>query len=199
MPEEQSAGDERRSLTAEQKIGFVLLLIFAALGLTLGFLQIRNTMLAPFALNSNIPASIKDKINDVDSLRYRDTDSDGLSDYDEVYTYGTSVYLFDTFGYGKSDKQVVQEGLPLCLNGGRDCADAGTSLAPTTTIALPADLANPPTDFNKILTDPSELRPLLIQAGMKKEILDKLSDQELLLMVAELMASSSISNATTTR
>ena len=108
MPDEQPAGEEKRGLTAEQKIGFVLLLIFAALGLTLGFLQIRNTMLAPFALNSNIPASIKDKINDVDSLRFRDTDSDGLSDYDEVYTYGTSVYLFDTFGYGKSDKQEVQ-------------------------------------------------------------------------------------------
>lgn len=196
MPDEQPAGDGKRSLTAEQKTGFVMLLIFGALGLSLGFLQIRNTMLAPFALNSNIPVSIKDQINDVDALRYRDTDADGLSDYDELYTYETSPYLFDTFGYGKSDRLVVEQGLARCPNAGRNCTDAGTPLGATTTVATSAGFETPPPDFTGSITDPAKIRSLLIQSGLKKEILDKLSDQELLLMVAQVMASSTISSST---
>ena len=196
MPDEQTAGVEKRSLTAEQKTGFVLLLIFAALGLSLGFLQIRNTMLAPFALNSNIPASVKDQINDVDGLRYRDTDSDGLSDYDETYTYDTSPYLFDTYGYGKSDRMVVEGGLARCPNAGKNCTDAGTSLGATTVTETPAGIGAPPPDFSKIIGDPSEIRRLLAESGMQREILDKLSDQELLSMVAEVMTSSTIASTT---
>lgn len=197
MPDENQVGDEKRNLTAEQKVGFVLLLIFAVLGLSLGFLQIRNTMLLPFSLNSNIPVSIKDQINDVEALRYRDTDGDGLSDYDEIYTYGTSPYLYDTFGYGMSDKEVVEKGLPRCPNAGKNCTDAGTPVGPTTTVALPAGLENPPPDISKIVSDPAEIRRLLLKSGkVTKEILDKLSDQELLGMVAQLMSSSTIATTT---
>ncbi len=198
MPDEQPAGSAKRSLTAEQKTGFVLLLVFAVMGLTLGVLQIRNTMLAPFALNSKIPASLKDQVNDVDALRYRDTDGDGLSDFDELYTYGTSPYLYDTFGYGMSDKEVVAKGLARCANAGKNCSDAGTPLGPTTTIAFPSSAENIPKNINQIVSDPAQIRELLVQSGMKKEILNKLTDQELLSMVAQLMASSTLT-ATSTR
>ncbi len=196
MPDEQPAGSAKRSLTVERKTGFVLLLVFAVLGLTLGVLQIRNTMLAPFALNSKIPVSLKDKVNDVDMLRYRDTDGDGLSDFDELYTYGTSPYLYDSFSYGMSDKEVVAKGLARCANAGKNCSDAGTPLGLTTTVAFPSSVENIPKDINQIVSDPAEIRSLLVQSGMKKEILDKLSDQELLSLVAQLMASSTLTTTT---
>ena len=108
------------SLSNEQKIGFSLLLVFALLSVGLGTLHIRNTMYAPLALNNAPPINLKDQVNTVDALRYRDTDYDGLTDFDELYVYDTSPYLYDTFSYGLSDKEVVARGLPLCPKG-QDC------------------------------------------------------------------------------
>lgn len=197
MPEENSTADARRSLSNEQKIGFVLLLIFSVLGLTLGVLQMRNTLFAPFALNNSIPSSVKDQINNVDALKYRDTDKDGLSDYDELYRYGTSPYLYDTYGYGLSDKEVVEKNLPLCANAGKDCSDAGTVLSTPSSGVSTSTLGAAPEDFNALIKDPNTIRKLLLENGMDKKTLDKVSDADLLLMVDQLMSSSTLAATTT--
>src|SRR3989344_6736912 len=123
MPEEQ----DREGLSKEQKIGVILLSIFSVFAIGLGILQIRNTMYAPFALNKKIPPLVRDDINTEEALMYRDTDKDGLNDFDESYVYLTSRYLADTDSDGLSDKAEVDKGTdPLCPEG-QTCAEAGVN------------------------------------------------------------------------
>ncbi|MCX6779594.1 MAG: hypothetical protein NT034_00205 [Candidatus Magasanikbacteria bacterium] len=181
-------------LTKEQKIGFVLLLAFAILAIGLGMLQIRNNIYNRFALNKEISASIKDQVDTVDALRFRDTDRDNLSDFDELYVYGTSPYLPDTDGDGILDgKEIQSKTNPLCAEG-TDCSQSmqATEVAATSTVsATPADLRAPATapaaDLEKAIKDPVQVRAMLIGAGVKKEIVDKYSDTELMQMVQEMM------------
>lgn len=183
-------------LGREQKIGFVLLLIFAIMAITLGVVQIRNTFYAPFALKDTVPSTYKSDVTGIDALRFRDTDGDGLSDFDELYIYGTSPYLYDTFGYGMSDKEVIARKLPLCPKG-QDCVNpiisgqgAQNAVDVSTTFAVASAPSQPP-DVLQMLHDPEQLRPLLVQAGMNKTLLDKISDADLMSMVNQLLQSTS--------
>jgi hypothetical protein len=160
-------------------------------------------------LNNKVPASLKEQIvDDVDHLKVIDTDRDGLSDFDEKYTFNTSPYLYDSFGYGISDKEVVRRALPLCPGAGRSCSgnvseqDSGIAAngSSSTTIlsSLPGTVfgtnetdfvGSPPPDLEKILTDPVALRKLLMQTGkVDQESLNKVTDKDLLLMVSQIMS-----------
>ncbi|MBU0546437.1 hypothetical protein KKA13_04275 [Patescibacteria group bacterium] len=183
-------------LSKEQKIGFVLLSVFAVLAIGLGALQIRNTMYAPFALNKEIPLSLKDQINNVEALHFRDTDLDGINDFDELYVYGTSPYLADTDSDGIQDKAEIEQGKnPNCAEG-KDCAgaimNAGTVLANganTSTVSV-QDPGEPPADFNAMLSDPAQVRKMLRDVGVDEDMLSKFSDAELLEVVKEMMGTS---------
>lgn len=191
-------GSSVSSLTKEQKIGFSLLLVFAFLSIGLGVLQIRNTMYGPLSLNNLPPVDAKSKVSTVDALRFRDTDYDGLNDFDELYVYGTSPYLFDTFSYGMSDKEVVAKGLPLCPKG-QDCgtpiasgdSQVNGSSASTTAAALQAQLGTPPPDLIATLHDPAQLRQLLLESGLDKTVLQKVSDDQLMLLSNQILSDTS--------
>lgn len=208
-------------LSKERKHGFFLLLVFSLVAVPIIFLQVRNNVYRPFALNKSVPISLKEQIvdNNIDYLKFIDTDHDGLSDFDEKYIYNTSPYLYDTFGYGMSDKEVVQKGLPLCPGAGKNCTgglsegSAGEVSNTSTTLknvlgASEADLVGPaPTDLATILSDPAQVRQLLLQTGtIDKDMLKKISDNDLLKMVSQIMAATStqqgltnlISGSTTT-
>jgi hypothetical protein len=195
------------NLPKERKTGFVLLLVFGTIAVVLIFLQIRNTVYAPFALSNKIPASFKEQLVDnTDHLKVTDTDRDGLSDFDEQYVFGTSPYLYDTFGYGISDKDVVQRGLALCPGAGKNCsgevpdqnyATVQNSTSSTVLSSLPGTVlgseqelvGSAPPDLVKILGDPKELRKLLIQTGkIDEKSLNKISDSDLLLMASQMMS-----------
>lgn len=182
---------ERTGVTKEQKIGFILLLVLSFFGITLGFVQLRNNLYRPFALSNKIPSTIKDQLLSIDAQRYRDTDNDGLTDFDEEYVQGTSPYLYDTFGYGMSDKEVVDKGLARCPNAGKNCTDAATVLAPTTTISAPEPTVATEQDIGAVLNNPVELRKMLLQSGITKDVLDKVSDAELQTMVNQMLSSTS--------
>ncbi|MDO8626657.1 MAG: hypothetical protein Q7K39_04395 [Candidatus Magasanikbacteria bacterium] len=185
------------SLTKEQKIGFSLLVVFAFLSVGLGLVQIRNTMYGPLALNNEPPVDLKNQVATIDALRYRDTDHDEINDFDELYVYGTSPYLFDTFSYGMSDREVLAKGLPLCPKG-QDCVapaaseqSLAVSDASSTAAALAAQLGEPPPDLVAILQDPKQLRGLLLSGGMDKATLDKINDDQLKLMGGQILAATS--------
>lgn len=205
MPGEELAPSQPAGLSPglskEQKIGFSLLLIFALLTVVLGFLQISNTLYAPFALNKMVPATIKDQIKDVQALRYRDTAGSGVSDFDKLYVYGMSPYLYDTFGYGMSDGEVIKRGLRLCPNAGKNCApsESGSALPVATATSSPlvaaANPGTPPPDLRAILRDPTQIRQMLITAGVGKDIVAKVSDADLMKMAEQAFASSTAAGA----
>lgn len=179
-----------KRLSKEQKIGFILLLCFAILTVSLGVLQIRNTMYAPFALNNNIPVDLKEKVNDQMALQYRDTDLDGLSDFDELYVYTTSPYLADSDSDGIGDKQEIDLGKdPNCAEG-KTCIPEGTAQVATASTTLLGTVVDPgvaPQDITQMLTDPKQLRQVLLQAGMDQKVLDSYADRDLLKMTEDLM------------
>ncbi|MBI5729120.1 MAG: hypothetical protein HY983_02685 [Candidatus Magasanikbacteria bacterium] len=189
--------ERQPGLRREQKIGFVLLLIFAILSITLGAIQIRNVLYKPFALKDTVPMAYKDEVTGIDSLRFRDTDGDGLNDFDELYVYGTSPYLADTDSDGLTDKQEIDRGGdPLCPTG-RDCTNpiiSGEGVMKTVAVSTTVSAASAPPsapDVLQILRDPKQLRPLLVQSGMKPDLLDKISDADLMLLVNQLLQSTS--------
>lgn len=189
------------TISRERQIGVVLLSVFAIFTVGLGALQIRNTMYAPFALTNDVPATVRHSVQSTDALRFRDTDRDTLSDFEELYVYGTSPYLYDTFSYGFSDAEVVAQGLPLCPRG-QDCSNLvvsggavpRASATATAENILPggaAALAAPSLDLAALLADPKALRQLLRETGTSEEVLNQVDDATLIALVRELMSTSS--------
>lgn len=193
MSEEQG----REGLSKEQKIGVILLSVFSVFAIGLGILQIRNTMYAPFALSNKIPPLVRNDINSSEALMYRDTDKDGLNDFDELYVYSTSPYLADTDSDGIPDKVEVDKGSnPLCPEG-QNCVEVGVSndtLPNTNPFPSASSTLGPePTaqDLEKILSSPAETRKVLLDAGFDKKILDATSDADLMRMVKEILSATS--------
>lgn len=199
MPEVQ----QKTGLSKEQKIGFVLLSVFAVFAIGLGLVQIRNTMYGPFALTKDIPPLDESQTSNIDSLRYRDTDIDTLTDFDELYIYSTSPYLADTDSDGIRDGDEIKKGTnPLCDEKKQDCTgnllqnESGVpqSGIDTSSISVGTDTPNPgvaPEDLETILSDPAKVRQLLLANGVEQEIIDGTSDAELMEMVRDIMTSSS--------
>lgn len=191
MSEEQ--GEE--GLSKEQKMGVILLSIFAVFAIGLGILQIRNTMYAPFALNKKVSPLIKNDIASNEALMYRDTDKDGLNDFDELYVYGTSPYLVDTDSDSSPDNIEVAKGTnPICPEG-QNCAEAGVSgdaLLGTSLPSATSTLGQAPSveDLDKLLNNPAQLRKMLVDSGIDKKIIDATSDADLMQMVKEVLSSS---------
>lgn len=186
---------ERPPWTREQRIGVVLLSIFAILAVGLGILQIRNSMYAPFSLNSDITSSITQKMDQVSALHYRDTDKDGINDFDELYAYLTSPYLADSDSDGLTDKQELDAGKnPLCAEG-RECEMAAVPVAAeiiaVVTSTPGADIT---AEMASFLQDPKKVRELLKERGMDAELLKKISDEDLLKMVGDMLSTSSVKN-----
>lgn len=180
----------------EQKIGIVLLSSFVLLAVTLGLIQMRNTLYKPFALNNSIPPMIGQEVNTIDALRYRDTDMDGLTDYDELYVYLTSPYLADSDSDGISDKQELEQGKnPNCAEG-KDCMasyiDEGTSLQPKADVPTIFDAST--MSVEDFLTQPAQMRQSLIDSGMDKALIDQLTDEELTAIGQEMFASTTLMN-----
>lgn len=193
MSEEQGS----EGLSKEQKIGVILLSVFSVFAIGLGILQIRNTMYAPFALNKKVSPLVKNEITSNEALMYRDTDKDGLNDFDELYVYATSPYLADTDSDSITDKAEVEKGTnPICPEG-QNCAEFGLGgdAVPDNGGVLSASSTLGPApsvpDLEALLQDPAQIRKMLIASGLDKKIVDATSDADLLQMVKEVLSATS--------
>lgn len=176
-----------------QRIALVMLLFVGVLTVGVGFFRIRTAITGPFntqmtkADANPLAASAQE---DPTLLKTRDTDSDGLSDFDELYVHRTSPYLKDTDSDGFDDKQELDSGHdPNCATG-KVCFDSlASKSAPsagqgqsgavtsqgsgTTQSALEADLAK-----LQSLT-PVQVRALLKENGFTDEDLKDVDDATL--------------------
>ncbi len=204
MPEEEQNEYIWPGISKEQKIGLFMLFVFAILAVGLGVLQIRNTLYGPFALKNTAPNISIDDVNSVEAQQLRDTDRDGLNDFDELYIYGTSVYLADSDSDGLTDKQEVDNGKnPLCAEGSQcvgitDESSAAERNASSTLAILGVgandDLGEAPIDLATALQDPVQIKKMLVEAGVSADLLKNVTDADLMLMVNEVMMTSSTTN-----
>ena len=188
------------------KLMFGVLIFFGIATLFLGILKINRS------INENIFPKIEQqpitKTNNQqktpEELMTIDTDGDGLSDYQEMYVYGTSIYLADTDSDGYSDKDEVDNGYDPNCPKGSDCR--GTTINAVSTSTTPTvinsdnkqnpqgvtennlnGLTSEQKDELKKLT-PQQLRELLLSSGqIKQEDLDKISDEDLTATFEEML------------
>lgn len=155
---EQEPNQPRNSLSKSQKLAVAGLTVFAVLVVVLWFAQLKNNIYGP--LNAPAASSGLASTNELDSqtakdlaLKNKDTDGDGLSDYDELNIYKTSPYLADSDSDGLLDGAEVKSGTnPNCpqgrtclISGGNSGAAAGTSTLPAAGLgnqASPSDTLN---------------------------------------------------------
>ncbi len=184
----------KTGLTLEQKFGFVFLFIFATLFLIISFFQLRNNLYRPYALTNAVPdILIKEKFNDpTEALHFRDTDKDGLNDFDEIYIYGTSAYLEDTDSDGIGDRdEIIQGKNPLCAEGGacEKQEEEIISWKGLENLIQENVLENTFFDPQEYLKDPKALKNLLISSGVDSKLLEGITDEEMILVGQEIFNS----------
>jgi len=185
------------------KVGFS---VFALLAILFGFVRIGQGIKLTFNDSGNKQTSDQTQENvalDEAKLRVKDTDGDGLLDWDELNVHGTSPYLADTDSDGISDKSEVDNGTDPNCPAGRDCGstpsgqDTALPTSPLETLMSGVDLPQgtdaSPQDFFSTLEaqdppTPDEIRSLLIQGGVSPEQLDGVSDEDLVALFDEILA-----------
>lgn len=137
---------------------------------------------APRVANTNTTNTTNVAVADpLAKLRKQDTDKDGLSDYDELFIYHSSPYLWSSAGDGVSDGVKVKNGQnPNC--------PVGKSCTPFT----PAVAA---VDANGNLT-PDFLRSALVEAGVAQSLVDQMSDADLLRIYKQVAANNGLNTNT---
>jgi hypothetical protein len=192
------------ALSKNQKWAISGLTVFAILIVILWFAQLKNSIYAP--LNSGtVQMAESDQLDSQTArdlaLKNKDTDADGLSDYDELNIHKTSPYLEDSDSDGIKDGEEIKKNTDPNCPQGRTCSSGSPAPA-----ALPGAAASGQTldnllnqsnaansapkagavDLNaeqkQILKniDAATLRQMLLEAGMDKATLDQISDTELM-------------------
>ncbi|MBU4304568.1 MAG: hypothetical protein KJ893_02930 [Candidatus Omnitrophica bacterium] len=161
--------------------GFIGLVVISVGILSLGIWRLKNTIQAPFALykktgeGESASTPQEKELSELVALQSKDTDLDGLSDFDELYIYGTSPYIEDTDSDGYTDKEEVDSNNdPVCPTG-QDCYGEAAETAGAET-AIPAGTVSLPQGFSSI----EQLRQVLETAGIPKETLDQIDDDSLI-------------------
>lgn len=194
-----------RVLNAEQKFAFVLLMFLGFGGVLLGFKSFGASLERPIqeqiAALAGGEAYITSDEREAQALqesKTKDTDADGLVDYDELYVYKTSPYVSDSDSDGYDDKQEVFSGNnPNCPEG-KDCGSFVTGseevgengasvegliqgLGEEQLLEAGAIQFDSPEDVEAYFKSATieQIRAALLKAGMSQEELDLIDDQTL--------------------
>jgi hypothetical protein len=205
MPTQRVKHRPPATLTAEQKVAFAILMFLGFGGVILGFLSFGANLdrpiqkqIAELYTGQEFLTSSDREARELEESKTKDTDGDGLVDYDELYVYKTSPYLADSDSDGFDDKSEVFSGNnPNCPTG-TDCyttsgapekVDAQTSVAAgligglgedsilaagSVKFESEADVEN----FFKQATI-EQIRSALVDSGMSNDELDEIDDDTL--------------------
>jgi len=186
---------------AEQKL-FGLLFVLGAAALFFGIFQTINAIRGPFqGVKQTNSESLGETGSAISALSKKDTDNDGLSDFDELYSYQTSPYLADSDSDGRTDQDEVFGGTdPNCAQG-KSCSPLesipisetnantnGTGLNTNQPIVLNTNAGQQLENGISI----ADLREALKNAGAPAATINGLSDSDLLALYQEIAGSSAV-------
>lgn len=169
----------------EHRVGAWVLLAVGILGMGLGVYHWRSRIANAFVVNVGQFKTVEEiEREKIEATKGKDTDSDGISDFDESYVFKTSPYLDDSDSDGLKDKDELAAGSDPNCPVGHECGPAAATAAgatATTTAEVPSD------EVIKDLLDPSaaEIRELLVQSGVSREEVDKIDDVTLKQLYAQ--------------
>lgn len=212
MPASKSADNHDsiysfKNMPRPQRTAVVLLSVLGIAIVFFAALQLRNRIVTPFRFDGGNLASTTAAV----SLTDRDTDGDGLSDYDELNIYHTSPYLEDSDSDGLPDNAEVKNGTDPNCPSGQDCfgtTNFAIQLATGTTAVIANSTSTTAavnsgslgtinissttseTDLKNTLAgqiDAPTLRQILLDNGADKAILDTITDADLLKSYQEVL------------
>ena len=208
----QPSNAPRHAFSKEEKAALVLLIVCGMGGLFFGFRYLGKNLQSPFSFEYNGPQYLtasEQETAKIDAYKSRDTDADGLNDYDELYIYKTSAYLADSDSDGTNDAtEVASGGDPNCPVG-KTCAasttvDVVTDPSEAILQSVPEPVApdlsaaqeqlnaaeNGTVDQEEIINNmtPDQLRELLISNGANETQVKNLTDDQLMQLYQEVLA-----------
>jgi len=191
----------------EHRLAISLLAAVSVVMLAFAFLSIGKSITRPFETDGGRFVSLDQKEAEAKAaLKFKDTDADELTDYDELYIYHTSPYLSDTDSDGIADGVEVKKGTDPNCPEGKQCSSGATAAPPANvnpndalmgapTLVDPNSLAGLATGQSSgadtsVLTafDAVKVRAVLKNAGMSDAQLAKISDTQLKQIYDETMA-----------
>jgi hypothetical protein len=184
------------------KTRLIILGFFTVAILVFWTLQMQANINGPFQLGDEYSNLSRNNSNDIGTctgpdclsdaeLREKDTDKDGLSDWEEINIYGTSPYLADTDSDGISDTEEIAQGTdPNCAEG-TSCE--AREIEPNLDIDIEEELNRlsesisvPEEDEERLeealsgTMDAESLRVLMLESGMEEDLINSFSDEELM-------------------
>lgn len=135
------------------------------------------------------------------AMQEKDTDSDGLNDFEEQYVHNTSPYLADSDSDGATDPAELAAGTnPNCPEG-QSCTYGSSESAPASSTAVSAFADLDPSklgiDTTTGTVDAKVLRQKLLDSGtISKEVLDKTDDATLLQLFNQTLQGGSTATGT---
>lgn len=179
-------------LPRSKKTALILLSLVAVAILGVWFWQFNSRINNPFIVNPTEEDLASNEQVDEEISKVKDTDGDGLSDFNEANIYNTSPYLEDSDGDNILDgEELKNDTNPLCPEG-ENCNAGGSVVATSTSIqesSSPADNVDQALLIQALSGsgNPDVLRQLLLQGGANKETLDKVSDEDLMASYQEVL------------
>lgn len=170
----QKISDIHADPERERRWSFGVISVIGFAAIILGSVQIISDIRSPFyvAKDTNTNTSAQPSAN-LEVLRSKDTDQDGLDDYTELYVQGTSPYLGDSDSDKVNDNDEVKAGTDPNCPQGQTCQQR--TILDDTSTADETSTDNADTDT----VTPEELRKTLVASGAPQATIDQLSDSEL--------------------
>ncbi len=188
------------------KLAFYILLPLGIFVFLFSFINFQYSIKKPFLSKTSsknvVPINVEQgndftaSEQELQALKTKDTDKDGLTDYEELYTYKTSPYLEDSDSDKINDKEEIVKGSDPNCPKNKTCKEIvlpknkeevspvpfSDQLAPLSSQLSPDMLGNPLMQKN---LNVKEIREVLKQVGIDQNILDKVDDDTLLKIYKE--------------
>jgi hypothetical protein len=188
-PQENQNKKSQIDSQKRQNIIFGTLLFVGFSAMIMGVFQIYGTIKSPLSGdsdqdNGNNLINSTSEYDQLVFLKSKDTDQDGLNDYDELNIYETSPYLADSDGDNISDKDELDSGTDPNCPKGKTCVITPVANANTNSVT------NSSTTTTNISS--ADLRATLKELGAPANIVDSMDDATLRSVYQETVADTGI-------
>jgi len=150
--------------TARQRRLFGVVFFVGISALLIGGFSLYNRLYTPFPKSNANTDATNDVASIINELRTRDTDDDGLTDYDELYVYSTSPFIKDSDADGSNDGTEIEANTDPNCPTGKTCG------------AVVANTNGTANTNAGSMTEVSTLREALIKSGASASVINSLDD-----------------------